>query len=249
MLRLPQRPRQPEGTGYAGRAGQNRQRERPVLHGVLLRAVGGHFSAGQENRIRLASRVGPCCPTCGPVSGLAGRGRENTRLCTGAGRVGPVWAWYGKILISRENNAVQARSKSKREKMQGLLLHPCMVHRARQCRSLREFSDFRARKQKGVAKFVFREKWGCKPDKRRYSAKYSGVAPPEGSVARFRYQRTNINSRYGSTRTRWQRLRSCTGRMIAAVNLSSSKRQFGFILAVSAPRIVRPIFPTPFSPT
>lgn len=46
-----------------------------------------------------------------------------------------------------------------------MLLHPCMVHRARQCRSLREFSDFRARKQKGVAKFVFREKWGCKPDK------------------------------------------------------------------------------------
>lgn len=184
----------------------------------------------------------PCVGACG-----AGSGKHSALH-----RRRPCWASVGLVWTSPRIagfGAVSARSKSKREKMQGLLLHPCMVHRARQCRSLREFSDFRARKQKGVAKFVFREKWGCKPDKRRYSAKYSGVAPPEGSVARFRYQRTNINSRYGSTRTRWQRLRSCTGRMIAAVNLSSSKRQFGFILAVSAPRIVRPIFPTPFSPT
>ncbi len=190
-----------------------------------------------------------CRPQCGPVSGLAGLGRENTRLCTGAGRVGPVWAWYGKILISRENNAVQARSKSKREKMQGLLLHPCMVHRARQCRSRRAFSGFRVTKQKGVAKFIFREKWRCKLDKRRYSAKYSEVAPPEGSVTRFQYQRTNTSLRYGSIRTRWRRSRSCIGRMIAAVNLSLSKRQFGFILAVSVPRMARPIFPMLSSPT
>ena len=193
--------------------------------------------------------IATCRPLRGPVSGLAGLGRENTRPCTGEGRVGAMSARFGKALISRGFDRLWARPKSKREKMQGLLLHPCMVHCAQQCRSRRAFSGFRARKQKGVAKFVFREKWGCKPDKRRYSAKYSGVAPPEGSVARFRYQRTNINSRYGSTRTHWQRSRSCTGRMIAAVNLSSLKRQFGFILAVSAPRMVRPIFPTPSSPT
>lgn len=165
------------------------------------------------------------------------------------GRVGAAWGRFGKVQVSRVFGAVWSRSKSKREKMQGLLLHPCMVHRARQCRSRRAFSGFRVTKQKGVAKFIFREKWRCKLDKRRYSAKYSEVAPPEGSVTRFQYQRTNTSLRYGSIRTRWRRSRSCIGRMIAAVNLSLSKRQFGFILAVSVPRMARPIFPMLSSPT
>ena len=207
--------------------------------------------------MRWISIVGPRCPPCGPLAGLAGPGRENN---SAQANCRPCWAFVGRVwkvagfmglgaVSARSEKKLSTGSKVKREKMQGLLLHPCMVHRARQCRSLREFSDFREKKQKGVAKFVFREKWGCKPDKRRYSAKYSGVAPPEGSAAGFRYQRTNINSRYGSTRTRWQRLRSCTGRMIAAVNLSSSKRQFGFILAVLLPRMAHLIFQTLSSPT
>ena len=193
--------------------------------------------------------IAACRPLRGPVSGLAGLGRENTRPCTGEGRVGAMSARFGKALISRGFDRLWARPKSKREKMQGLLLHPCMVHRARQCRSRRAFSGFRVTKQKGVAKFIFREKWRCKLDKRRYSAKYSGVAPPEGSVTRFQYQRTNTSLRYGSIRTRWRRSRSCTDRMIAAVNLSLSKRQFVFILAALLPRMARPIFPMLSSPT
>ena len=195
------------------------------------------------------STVGPRCPPCGPMSGLAGPGRENTRPRPQAGRVGHLWAGFGEVLVLGDLGRVWARSKSKREKMQGLLLHPCMVHRARQCRSRRAFSGFRVTKQKGVAKFIFREKWRCKLDKRRYSAKYSGVAPPEGSVTRFQYQRTNTSLRYGSIRTRWRRSRSCTDRMIAAVNLSLSKRQFVFILAALLPRMARPIFPMLSSPT
>ena len=183
------------------------------------------------------------------MSGLTGLGRENTRLCPHAGRVGAACSWFGQAPESQVLEAGLARSKSKREKMQGLLLHPCMVHRARQCRSRRAFSGFRVTKQKGVAKFIFREKWRCKSDKRRYSAKYSGVAPPEGSVTRFQYQRTNTSLRYGSIRTRWRRSRSCTDRMIAAVNLSLSKRQFVFILAALLPRMARPIFPMLSSPT
>ena len=192
----------------------------------------------------------PCVGACGAGSRKhsALHRRRPCRASVGLVWTSPRIAGFGAV-SARSEKKLSTGSKVKREKMQGLLLHPCMVHRARQCRSLREFSDFRARKQKGVAKFVFREKWGCKPDKRRYSAKYSGVAPPEGSAAGFRYQRTNINSRYGSTRTRWQRLRSCTGRMIAAVNLSSSKRQFGFILAVLLPRMAHLIFQTLSSPT
>ena len=197
----------------------------------------------------VCQHVPACRPLCGPMSGLTGLGRENTRLCPHAGRVGAACSWFGQAPESQVLEAGLARSKSKREKMQGLLLHPCMVHRARQCRSRRAFSGFRVTKQKGVAKFVFREKWGCKPNKRRYSAKYSGVAPTEGSVARFRYQRTNTSSRCGSTRTRWRKSRSCTGRMIAAVNLSLSKRQFVFILAALLPRMARPIFPMLSSPT
>ncbi len=200
------------------------------------------FDAACQHGRPLLARVRPCVGACG-----AGSGKDSALH-----RRGPCWANVGLVWTSLRVagfGAVSARSKRKREKMQGLLLHPCMVHRARQCRSRRAFSGFRVKKQKGVAKFVFREKWGCKPDKRRYSAKYSGVAPPEGSVARFRYQRTNTSSRYGSTRTRWQRLRSCTGRMIAAVNLSSSKRQFGFILAVLLPRMAHLIFQTLSSPT
>lgn len=188
------------------------------------------------------ARVKPCVEAC-----RVGSGKHSALH-----RRGPCWSNVGPVWESANFQriwAIWARSKSKREKMQGLLLHPCMVHRARQCRSRRAFSGFRVKKQKGVAKFVFREKWGCKPNKRRYSAKYSGVAPPEGSVARFRYQRTNTSSRCGSTRTRWRKSRSYTGRTIAAVNLSLSKRRFGFILAVSALRIAHPIFPTPFSPT
>ena len=184
----------------------------------------------------------PCVGACG-----AGSGKDSALH-----RRGPCWANVGLVWTSLRVagfGAVSARSKRKREKMQGLLLHPCMVHRVRQRRSRRAFSGFQARKQKGVAKFVFREKWGCKPDKRRYSAKYSGAAPPEGSAAGFRYQRTNANSRYGSIRTRWRRSRSCTGRMIAAVNLSLSKRQFVFILAALLPRMARPIFPMLSSPT
>ena len=193
--------------------------------------------------------IATCRPLRGPVSGLAGLGRENTRPCTGEGRVGAMSARFGKALISRGFDRLWARPKSKREKMQGLLLHPCMVHRARQCRSRRAFSGFRAKKQKGVAQFVFREKWGCKPNKRRYSAKYSGVAPTEGSVARFRYQRTNTSSCCGSTRTRWRKSRSYTGRTIAAVNLSLSKRLSDFISAVSLPRMAHLIFQTLSSPT
>ena len=170
-------------------------------------------------------------------------GQYRRRPCRAS--VGPVLASLRIIGFG----AVWARSKSKREKMQGLLLHPCMVHRARQCRSRRAFSGFRAKKQKGVAQFVFREKWGCKPNKRRYSAKYSGVAPTEGSVARFRYQRTNTSSRCGSTRTRWRKSRSYTGRTIAAVNLSLSKRLSDFISAVSLPRMAHLIFQTLSSPT
>ncbi len=184
----------------------------------------------------------PCVGACG-----AGSGKDSALH-----RRGPCWANVGLVWTSLRVagfGAVSARSKRKREKMQGLLLHPCMVHRARQCRSRRAFSGFRVKKQKGVAKFVFREKWGCKPDKRRYSAKYSGVAPPEGSVARFRYQRTNINSRYGSIRTRWRRSRSCTGRVIAAASQNLLKRPSDSISAVLLPRMVRPIFPTPSSPT
>ena len=188
------------------------------------------------------ARVRPCVGACG-----AGLGKHSALLPQGPcwGNVGPVWegSIFQRIWV------LSARSKSKREKMQGLLLHPCMVHRARQCRSRRAFSGFRVTKQKGVAKFIFREKWCCKLDKRRYSAKYSGVAPPEGSVTRFQYQRTNTSLRYGSIRTRWRRSRNCTGRMIAAVNLSLSKRQFVFILAALLPRMARPIFPMLSSPT
>ncbi len=192
----------------------------------------------------------PCVGACGGGSGKHSA-QANCRPCWAfVGRVWKVAGFMGLGAVSaRSEKKLSTGSKVKREKMQGLLLHPCMVHRARQCRSRRAFSGFRVKKQKGVAKFVFREKWGCKPDKRRYSAKYSGVAPPEGSVARFRYQRTNINSRYGSIRTRWRRSRSCTGRMIAAVNLSLSKRQFVFILAALLPRMARPIFPMLSSPT
>ena len=197
----------------------------------------------------VCQHVPACRPLCGPMSGLTGLGRENTRLCPHAGRVGAACSWFGQAPESQVLEAGLARSKSKREKMQGLLLHPCMVHRARQCRSRRAFSGFRVTKQKGVAKFIFREKWRCKLDKRRYSAKYSGVAPPEGSVTRFQYQRTNTSLRYGSIRTRWRRSRSCTDRMIAAVNLSLSKRQFVFILAALLPRMARPIFPMLSSPT
>ena len=189
--------------------------------------------------------VGPCAALCRDLHGwvVETPGQYRRRPCRAS--VGPVLASLRIIGFG----AVWARSKSKREKMQGLLLHPCMVHRARQCRSRRAFSGFRVTKQKGVAKFIFREKWRCKLDKRRYSAKYSEVAPPEGSVTRFQYQRTNTSLRYGSIRTRWRRSRSCIGRMIAAVNLSLSKRQFGFILAVSVPRMARPIFPMLSSPT
>ena len=137
--------------------------------------------------------IAACRPLCGPVSGLAGLGRENTRPGISSGRVWPVWGQFGKASESQVLGQVWARSekklstgsKVKREKMQGLLLHPCMVHRARQCRSLREFSDFRARKQKGVAKFVFREKWGCKPDKRRYSANIPGLRRQKGVLQDF----------------------------------------------------------------
>ena len=184
----------------------------------------------------------PCVGACG-----AGSGKHSALH-----RRRPCWASVELVWTSPRIagfGAVSARSKSKREKMQGLLLHPCMVHRARQCRSRRAFSGFRAKKQKGVAQFVFREKWGCKPNKRRYSAKYSGVAPTEGSVARFRYQRTNTSSRCGSTRTRWRKSRSYTGRTIAAVNLSLSKRLSDFISAVSLPRMAHLIFQTLSSPT
>ena len=156
-------------------------------------------------------------------------GVQTCALRSGGGRVGAVSARFGKALVSRGFDRLWARSKSKREKMQGVLLHPCMVHRARQCRSRRAFSGFRVTKQKGVAKFIFREKWRCKLDKRRYSAKYSGVAPPEGSVARFRYQRTNISSHCGSIQIRWRRLRSSTGRMIAAASRNLLKRRFAFM--------------------
>ena len=207
--------------------------------------------------MRWISIVGPRCPPCGPLAGLAGPGRENN---SAQANCRPCWAFVGRVwkvagfmglgaVSARSEKKLSTGSKVKREKMQGLLLHPCMVHRARQCRSRRAFSGFRVTKQKGVAKFIFREKWRCKLDKRRYSAKYSGVAPPEGSVTRFQYQRTNTSLRYGSIRTRWRRSRSCTDRMIAAVNLSLSKRQFVFILAALLPRMARPIFPMLSSPT
>lgn len=192
----------------------------------------------------------PCVGACG---GGSGKHSALHRWGPCWGSVGPVWKGTGFMglgaVSARSEKKLSTGSKVKREKMQGLLLHPCMVHRARQCRSRRAFSGFRVTKQKGVAKFIFREKWRCKLDKRRYSAKYSGVAPPEGSVTRFQYQRTNTSLRYGSIRTRWRRSRSCTDRMIAAVNLSLSKRQFVFILAALLPRMARPIFPMLFSPT
>ena len=159
------------------------------------------------------------------------------------GRVGAAWGRFGKVQVSRVFGAVWARSKSKREIMQGLLLHPGTAHRARQCRSRRAFSGFKGRNQKGVAKFVFQEKWGCNPDKRLFYAKYSGVALKGRGVARFQYQRTNTSLLCGSIQIRWKRSKSYTGRMIVAANLSSSKRRYDFMSAVLLPRMAHPISP------
>ena len=90
----------------------------------------------------------PCVGTYG-----VGSGKHSALHQRGPCRasVGLVW----ESLRISGLGAVSARSKSKREKVPGLLLHPGTAHHARQCRSRRAFSGFRDRNQKGVAKFVF----------------------------------------------------------------------------------------------
>ena len=58
------------------------------------------------------------------MSGLAGLGRENTRPCTGEGRVGAMSARFGKALISRGFDRLWARPKSKQEKGGGVAMLP-----------------------------------------------------------------------------------------------------------------------------